>query len=78
MGAVKLKKHGNSYGFTVPSADLKEANFKASDEFEMIVSINSITFIKRKPHHSQWKFNQVDHSEEDSEWLEADLGEFDE
>lgn len=75
MGAIKLKKHGNSYGFTVPSQDLREAQFTPSDEFEMIVSRNAITFIKRRPHHTKWNFEKPDLSKEDREWLDADLGE---
>lgn len=78
MGAIKLKKHGNSYGFTVPSGDLNEANFDIKDEFEMIVSRNSITFIKRKPHHTKWRFEDRDLSTEDKKWLSADLGDIDE
>jgi len=75
MGATKLKKHGNSYGFTIPSSELKEANFNISDEFEMIVSRNCITFLKRRPHHSDWKFDSVELDSEDQAWLDADLGE---
>ena len=45
MSAVKLKKHGNSYGFTVLSVDLKEVNFHIKDDFEMIVSRKTIKFI---------------------------------
>jgi antitoxin component of MazEF toxin-antitoxin module len=78
MGAIKLKKHGNSYGFTVPSSDLKQASFSISDEFEMIVSSNAITFIKRRPHNKNWSFDKTNLTKEDRLWIDADLGNFDE
>lgn len=71
MGAVKLKKHGNSYGFTVPSQDLREASFSPTDEFEMIVGRNSITFIKRRPHHKDWQFENTKLSKEDRKRVDA-------
>ena len=74
MAAIKLKKHGNSYGFTVPSTDLKAANLSMDDEFEMIISHNSVTFVKRRPDNRSWEFTDTKLSSEDRCWLEADLG----
>ncbi len=78
MGAIKLKKHGNSFGFTVPSSDLKKASFKVSDEFEMIISPTAITFIKRRPHNKDWQFEDTKLNKKDREWIDANLGEADE
>jgi antitoxin component of MazEF toxin-antitoxin module len=78
MGAIKLKKHGNSYGFTVPSAELRETNFSVSDEFEMLISINAISFIKRRAHNKNWKFEDTKLGKEDRKWLDANLGNIDE
>lgn len=78
MGAIKLKKHGNSYGFTIPSTALSEAYFDINDEYEMMISKHAITFIKRRPHQSSWEFNNSKLNKEDKSWLEADFEEIDE
>jgi antitoxin component of MazEF toxin-antitoxin module len=78
MGAIKLKKHGNSYGFTIPSSALNQAFFEIDDEYEMMISKNSITFVKRRPHQKNWEFADSKLTKEDKDWLEADLGEIDE
>lgn len=75
MGAIKLKKHGNSYGFTIPSTALSEALFEVNDEYEMMISKNSITFVKRRAHQKDWEFKDSKLNKEDRDWLEADLGE---
>ncbi len=78
MGAIKLKKHGNSYGFTIPSNALNEALFEIDDEYEMMISKNSITFVKRRIHQKDWEFSNSKLNNEDKDWIEADFGEGDE
>ncbi|MDH4467868.1 MAG: hypothetical protein QE271_07410 [Bacteriovoracaceae bacterium] len=75
---MKLKKFGNSYGFSIPSIELKNNKFKVSDDFEMITNHNSITFTKRRPHNKNWKFKDAKLSKADREWLEANMGNLDE
>jgi len=75
VGAIKLQKIGNSYGFRLPKDIIDELEFDLSDEYELIPTESAITIIKREPHNSKWKFKNKKLSTEDKSWLEADLGE---
>lgn len=75
MGALKLRNIGSSQGFVIPKHDLSIAGFSQNDEFELIVSENSISIIKRRPHHSEWQFKSPKLSKADLEWVEANLDE---
>ena len=73
MGVMKLRHIGSSQGFVIPKTQLTKAGFSQEDEYEVIVSNNCISIIKRKPHHSKWKFDNPKLSKEDKAWLSAEL-----
>lgn len=73
MSAIALKKHGNSYGFTIPAQILTELSFGPQDEYELLLNKSSLTILKRRAHHSQWKFTDVQLDSDDKNWMEANL-----
>lgn len=75
MGALKLRDIGTSQGFVIPKSELNKAGFSKDDEFEILVKENSISILKRKPHHSKWSFPEPKLPEDDQSWVDADLGE---
>ena len=78
MGAIKLTKIGNSQGFTIPKEILNKGNFDLGDELEVQVHNGRLIIFKKPLHHSEMKFEgNVDLEKEDSEWVDADLGEWD-
>lgn len=75
MGALKLRDIGTSQGFVIPKSELTKAGFSKEDEFEILVKENSISILKRKPHHSKWSFPDPKLPEDESIWVDTDLGE---
>lgn len=75
MGALKLRDIGTSQGFVIPKSELIKAGFSKEDEFEILVKENSISILKRRPHHSKWSFPDPKLSEKEQSWVDADLGE---
>ena len=77
MGAIKLTKIGNSQGFTIPKDILNKGNFDLGDELEVHVHNGRLIIFKKPQHHSQMKFEgDTKLSQEDKDWLDADLGEW--
>lgn len=75
MGALKLRDIGTSQGFVIPKSELIKAGFSKDDEFEILVKENSISILKRRPHHSKWSFPEPTLPEDESSWVDIDLGE---
>ncbi len=75
MAALKLQKIGNSYGFRIPKDTLDQAGFRASDKFELIEEAGVLVIVKCPPPVNKWRFNEPELTDEDSNWLDADLGE---
>lgn len=75
MGLIKLRDIGTSQGFVIPKSELTKAGFSKDDEFEILVKENSISILKRKPHHSKWSFPEPKLPEDESTWVDSDLGE---
>lgn len=74
MSSVKLQKIGNSYGFRIPKETLEQAGFHATDQYEVIEEDGVLVIVKLPPPSAKWTFKEPDLSDEDSQWLEADLG----
>lgn len=78
MGAIKLTKIGNSQGLTIPKDILDKGKFSIGDSLEVHLYNGRLILFKKPPHHSEMKFEgDTSLSVEDKEWLEADLGEWD-
>ncbi len=75
MGALKLRDIGTSQGFVIPKSQLLKAGFSKDDEFEILVKENSISILKRRPHHSKWTFPEPKIPDDESIWVDIDLGE---
>jgi antitoxin component of MazEF toxin-antitoxin module len=75
MGALKLRDIGTSQGFVIPKSELLKAGFSKDDEFEILVKENSISILKRRPHHSKWTFPEPKIPDDESAWVDTDLGE---
>jgi hypothetical protein len=75
MGAAKLQKIGNSYGFRVSKNDLEAAGFDESFDYELIAEKGVILLVKKRPHASEWVFKDTALSKEDKAWLESKLEE---
>ena len=73
MSHAKLQKIGNSLGFRVSKADLEAAGFDETFDYEIIAEKGVILLVKKRPHHSKWKFKDTALSKEDIEWLESKL-----
>ena len=74
MSALKVRRVGNSLGVIFPKEIQEALNISEGD------IIDADTFKKNKvgleahlPHHSQWRFKDVELSKEAQDWLEADL-----
>ena len=78
MGTVKLRDIGSGLGFIIPKKYLSDAGFGKGEEYQLFVSGGSISILKRRAPNSQWKFPDPELSQEDQEWVDADLGENDE
>lgn len=74
MSALKIRKVGNSLG-VIFSKDIQEAlNISEGDTIDVTtVEKNKILLETHLPHHSKWKFADVELSQEDVEWLDSDL-----
>jgi hypothetical protein len=73
MGAVKLQKIGNSFGFRISKGDLEVAGFDADCDYDLIAEKGVILLVKKRAHASDWVFKDTDLSEEDLSWLESRL-----
>ncbi len=74
MGAIKLQKIGNSLGFRVGKADLAKAGFDVDSEYEIVADRGVLLVVKSPPPVSEWRFPDPELTQEDKEWLDADLG----
>lgn len=77
MSAVRIQKIGNSLGFRVPKAELEKAGFDIDSEYELLSEKGIITLVKKRPHHTKWSFPEPELSQEDQDWVNADLGDVD-
>jgi len=78
MGAIKLKKIGNSQGVTISKELLEKTGFELGDELEIQTYNGKLIIFKKPLHHSKMNFEGPSElSEEDQAWLNADLGEND-
>jgi antitoxin component of MazEF toxin-antitoxin module len=75
MAALKLQKIGNSYGFRIPKETLDHVGFHAEDKYELVEEGGVLVIVKRPPPPEKWTFQEPDLTDEDKQWLEADLGE---
>lgn len=73
MSQIKLHKFGQTLGFQVSSLDLEKADFDEKSDYELIVKKGVLMFVKKRPHHSYWVFNDPELSDEDILWLESHL-----
>ena len=78
MGAIKLKKIGNSQGVTISKELLEKTGFELGDELEIQTYNGKLIIFKKPLHHSEMSFaGPSELSDEDQAWLNADLGEND-
>lgn len=78
MGAIKLKKIGNSQGVTISKDLLEKTGFELGDELEVQIYNGKLIIFKKPLHHSKMRFDgTVEVTKEDQAWLDADLGEND-
>lgn len=76
MGAVKLTKIGNSQGFTIPKDIIEKGHFSIGDDLEIVLYKGRLILFKKPPHHSEMKFEGAVENE-DIDWADAELGEWD-
>ncbi|MGZ3687809.1 MAG: AbrB/MazE/SpoVT family DNA-binding domain-containing protein [Bdellovibrionota bacterium] len=74
MAALKLQKIGNSYGFRIPKETLEHVGFHSEDQYELIEEAGVLVIVKRPPPPETWTFHEPALTDEDKQWLEADLG----
>ncbi len=79
MTSLKIRKVGNSLGVLLPKEIQEELELREGDILELTkISNKKILLESPLPHHSEWKFKDGNElSQEDSDWLEADLEESD-
>ena len=70
---IKLRAIGNSLGFSLPKAALREAGFDQDAEYELIVEDGAISIVKKQGPASSWSFVDSPLSEENREWIEGQL-----
>ena len=75
MAELKLQKIGNSYGFRIPKETLDHLEFTSGDRYELIEEEGVLVIVKRPPPPEKWTFREPELTDEDTRWLEADLGE---
>ena len=69
MSQIKLKRIGTDFAFCISKQDLKAAHFDNTSEYEVIAEKGVIFLLKRKPHHTEWRFNHTGLTKEDEVWL---------
>ncbi len=76
MSALKIRKVGNSLGVLFPKEIQDALNVSEGDIIDVdIIQKNKVILEAHLPHHSKWKFNDTDLTNEDSKWINADLEE---
>lgn len=74
MSSLKIRKVGNSLGVIFPKEIQEALNIAEGDFIDVtILEANKVILGARLPHHSHWKFHESDLSQEDQEWIDADL-----
>lgn len=74
MSALKIRRVGNSLGVIFPKEIQEALNISEGDIIDVnTIEKNRVVLEAHLPHHSQWKFNDAEVSQEDQDWLDADL-----
>lgn len=70
---LKLRPIGNSLGFSLPKAALREAGFDQDGEYEILVCDGAISIVKKQEAASKWSFVDAPLSDENRKWIEGVL-----
>jgi len=54
MTTIKLRKVGNSYGFTIPKSTIEKYNLKEGSKLHIIEKKESITITPYDPEFEEW------------------------
>jgi putative addiction module antidote len=74
MSSLKIRKVGNSLGVIFPKEIQETLKIAEGDVIDVTaIGGNKVILDAHLPHHSQWKFPKAKLSEEDKEWIDADL-----
>lgn len=74
MSSLKIRKVGNSLGVILPKEIQEALQVSEGDVIDFTtIDKNKILLKSHLPHHSQWKFKNVELSQEDQQWIDADL-----
>ena len=74
MSTLKIRKVGNSLGVIFPKEIQDTLKISEGDVIDVTtLDNNKVLLDAHLPHHSQWKFLNTELSNEDKEWLNADL-----
>lgn len=76
MAAIKLTKIGNSQGFTIPKDMIEKSSFELGESLEVHLHNGRFIIFKKPPHHSEMIFKGKQEQEE-IDWADAYLGEWD-
>lgn len=74
MSTLKIRKVGNSLGVIFPK-EIQDALKIADGDIIDVATLgnNKIILESHLPHHSQWKFPTAKLTQEDLDWINADL-----
>ncbi len=77
MTAIKIRKVGNSLGIILPKEIQDALEVTEGDIIELTKITNKKILLETPlPHHSEWKFENVEElTKEDKDWIESDFGE---
>lgn len=79
MSTLKIRKVGNSLGVIFPKEVQENLKISEGDMIDVTsIDGDKIILEPHLPHHSKWKFQDVELSSEDKEWLDSDLEDDDE
>ena len=70
---LKLRPIGNSLGFSLPKAALREAGFDQDGEYELLVEEGAISIVKKQDSNKRWSFVDAPLSDENRKWIEGQL-----
>ena len=74
MSALKIRRVGNSLGVIFPKEIQQALNISEGGIIDVTtIEKNKVILEAHLPHHSKWKFKNTNLTDEDTQWLEADL-----
>lgn len=74
MSTLKIRKVGNSLGVIFPKEVQEILNIAEGDVIDVTtLGDNKVVLDSHLPHHSKWTFQDVELTNEDRQWLDADL-----